>query len=78
MKTTQIFLLLGITIFMLGNCGGGGMTAPDPKRMSCEKSCSVVAEKAVKKCTDEKKSADVCKTAGTLAESKCVDECMAQ
>ena len=79
MKKMIKILLALFFVLTVSNCGGGGaMTAPDPKRISCEQSCGAVAEKAVKKCTSEKKSEAVCKTAGSAAESKCIDECMAQ
>lgn len=77
MKNMIKFLSAAAFLVLVFNCGGG-MQAPDPKRISCEKSCGVIAEKAVKKCTDEKKSEAVCKAAGTAAESKCIDECMSQ
>ncbi len=78
MKNITNFSVVAILWFAIWNCGGSGMTPPDPKRVSCEQSCGVVAEKAVKKCTSEKKSTDICKAAGSAAESKCIDECMAQ
>ncbi len=77
MKKNLISLILAVGALFILNCSGG-MTPPDPKRVGCEQSCGVVAEKAVKTCKDQKKSDLICQEAGKAAELKCVDECMAK
>ena len=66
-----------LSVFLF-NCGGSSVQAPDPKRVGCENTCGPIAKKAVDECKKKKKAEDVCKAAGTAAESKCIDECMAK
>jgi len=74
----KILLLLIPAIFAVSCSAGMNIAQPDPKRIACEQSCSAARDKAVDKCKKEKKPEDVCKAAGDVAGSKCVDECVSR